>query len=298
MPKPEDFLLFEESNRITEATRREILDSLVLDGKEFHGRLDLIAFLKRIWDLESMPSTDPRFDSADGDIWQHMVRNNDWEVSYLLYEYLELPTASDEVFIKFLETCVHPVVLPDPVEQTERVEEFNQNLAVDGYSLMVKSYKSSKPVYEVVDTGPESSASAKAPAYEVVLSFAGEDREYVEQVAAYLKSSGVSIFYDRYEEVSLWGKDLAEHLDIVYGGRSRYCVIFISKHYADKLWTTHEKRSALAKALAEKNEYILPARFDDTELEGIRRTVGYIDCRIRKPEELGDLILKKLGRKK
>jgi hypothetical protein len=37
-------------------------------------------------------------------------------------------------------------------------------------------------------------------------------------------------------------------------------------------------------------------RFDKTEIPGIRHTLGYIDISKRPPEELGILILKKLGR--
>ena len=106
----------------------------------------------------------------------------------------------------------------------------------------------------------------------------------------------MKLFYDRYEEVTLWGKDLAEHLDRVYRGNARYCIMFISEHYAKKVWTNHERRSAFAKALEEKEEYILPVRFDKTEIPGLRPTIGYIDMSARPSEELGVLILKKLGR--
>ena len=44
--------------------------------------------------------------------------------------------------------------------------------------------------------------------YDIALSFAGDDRGYVEQVADALKSNGIKVFYDRYERVALWGKDL------------------------------------------------------------------------------------------
>ena len=67
------------------------------------------------------------------------------------------------------------------------------------------------------------------PSYDVVFSFAGENRDYVERVADYLRSQRVRVFYDQYEEVSLWGKDLAEHFDFVYRRSGRYCVMFISK---------------------------------------------------------------------
>jgi len=134
------------------------------------------------------------------------------------------------------------------------------------------------------------------PSYDVVFTFAGENRDYVEQVANYLRSQGVTVFYDQYEEASLWGKDLAEHFDFVYRRSGRYCVMFISKHYVEKMWTRHERRAALARALQERKDYVLPARFDDSEVPGILPTVGYISLTAKSPVELGKIILKKLGR--
>lgn len=132
--------------------------------------------------------------------------------------------------------------------------------------------------------------------YDVVLSYAGEDRVYVEEVASALKASDVRVFYDRYEEASLWGKDLVEHFDSVYRNDGRYCLMFISKAYAEKMWTRHERRSALARGLESKREYVLPARFDDAKVEGLRPTTAYIDLRRVAPDELTRLVLQKLGR--
>jgi hypothetical protein len=101
--------------------------------------------------------------------------------------------------------------------------------------------------------------------YDVALSFAGEDRGYVEQVASHLRESGVKVFYDRYEEATLWGKDLYEHFHDIYQNKAKYMVMFASEHYARKVWPNHERQSAQARTLREKREYILPARFDDTE---------------------------------
>jgi hypothetical protein len=130
--------------------------------------------------------------------------------------------------------------------------------------------------------------------FDVALSFAGEDREYVDNIAGQLRARGLKVFYDKYEQVTLWGKDLYEHLDNVYQREARYCVLFASKHYASKVWTTHERRSAQARALREKEEYILPVRFDDTEIPGLRPTIGYIDTRYLTSDQLVDLILQKV----
>lgn len=52
--------------------------------------------------------------------------------------------------------------------------------------------------------------------YEVTLSFAGEDREYVEEVAKVLKENNLSVFYDKFEEVNLWGEDLAIYFERLF----------------------------------------------------------------------------------
>jgi hypothetical protein len=131
--------------------------------------------------------------------------------------------------------------------------------------------------------------------YDVCLSFAGEDREYVDEVAAELRGKGVRVFYDRYERAELWGKDLYEHLQWVYREAAKYCVLFVSEAYAVKLWTSHERKSAQARALETHGEYVLPARFDATEIPGLLPTVGYIDLAVTAPAELADLIVAKLG---
>lgn len=128
--------------------------------------------------------------------------------------------------------------------------------------------------------------------YQVALSFASEDRPYVSQVARLLRQRKVRVFYDEYESVSLWGKDLYVHLDEVYRKRARYCVVFLSQHYSSKLWTSHERESAQARAFQQQNEYILPVKIDSTEIPGIKPTIGYVS---KLPaRQLADLIYRKI----
>ncbi len=130
--------------------------------------------------------------------------------------------------------------------------------------------------------------------YDVALSFAGEDRAYVEEVAKALTSVGVKVFYDKLEETNLWGANLYDYLNEVYMKRSKFTIMFISRWYAEKRWTNFERKSAQAKALMENNEYILPVRFDDTEIPGLLPTIGYISANDRTPEEIARLTLQKL----
>ena len=222
--------MHEKPNNISEVTRRDIVDALLLDKDPFYGRLDLIAFLRRVWPLQTMPSADDRFNNAEGDIWQHMVNNSDWSMDELLYSKLHVLDMPDEMFAKFLEACVHPLVSSDPEKIDRLIALFNEALANDGF-LSSLGANSGHTSYKVVSA---TGAAGLNEAYEVVLSFAGEDRDYVNEVAALLKSNDVSLFYDVYEEATLWGKDLVEHLHKVYSGSARYCVMFISHFYAEK----------------------------------------------------------------
>lgn len=131
--------------------------------------------------------------------------------------------------------------------------------------------------------------------YDIALSFAGENREYVEAVAVLLKSFGVKVFYDKFEETNLWGKNLFEYLNDVYKKKTKYTVMFISKHYKDKLWTNHERRSMQERAFNESSEYILPVRFDETEIPGLHSTISYIDLREKSPSDLANIICSKIG---
>ena len=79
--------------------------------------------------------------------------------------------------------------------------------------------------------------------YDVALSFAGEDRSYAEALRTALKRRNVEVFYDSDEKANLWGQNLYTNLSELYQNRARFCVMFISKDYAAKLWTNHEREA-------------------------------------------------------
>jgi hypothetical protein len=132
------------------------------------------------------------------------------------------------------------------------------------------------------------------PKYDIALSFAGEDRAFVEEVAMALKKASISVFYDKFEDQDLWGKDLYQSLSDIYMRQARYTVIFISQHYAKKAWTNHELKSAQAKAFSSLREYILPIRFDDTSISGVLPTTGYLNAKRMNPVQVAQKIINKL----
>jgi hypothetical protein len=131
--------------------------------------------------------------------------------------------------------------------------------------------------------------------YDIVISFAGEDRPVAEEIARGLVLKGMHVFYDEYARAELWGKDLYSHLTTTYRDEGKFCLMIISENYAKKLWTSHERRAAQARAFADSSEYILPLRLDDTSVDGVLTTTGYIDMRSTALERVVELLVQKVA---
>jgi len=131
--------------------------------------------------------------------------------------------------------------------------------------------------------------------WDVALSFAGTQREYVAKVAEALKARHVRCFYDVDEEIRLWGTHLAEELPRIYARESAVVVVFISADYAAGDWTRLERRAAFSEAVAAAGVYVLPARFDDSDLPGLLSDVVTVDLRRSTPEQFADLLVAKLA---
>jgi WD40 repeat protein len=131
--------------------------------------------------------------------------------------------------------------------------------------------------------------------WDVALSFAGAQRDYVQQVAQALQARGMRCFYDADRQVELWGKNLAEELPVIYGEQAAAVVVFVSAEYAARDWTRLERRAALNRAVRERREYVLPARFDDTPLPGLLSDMVAIDLRNRTPQQFAAMIAAKLA---
>lgn len=134
--------------------------------------------------------------------------------------------------------------------------------------------------------------------YSVVLSFSGEQREYVERVSRELDRLKIPHFYDFDRREDLWGKDLARYLDQVYYEDSEYFIPFISKEYVEKMWPSRELSAALDRNMNDSRpdyqQYILPVYFDDIRVSGISKSIAYYDGNKITPEALAVAICKKL----
>ena len=136
---------------ISEPTRLNIADELALRRVDPAGRLDEVAFLSRMFDLKTLPTTDHRtreFPDMAADVWQHRVNNSDWPDGWFWTDRrLGILRAPDEVFLQFLATMVHPVVRPDPDERDSVLALFNRHLEPEGWNIVEVSRVGSHPIY-------------------------------------------------------------------------------------------------------------------------------------------------------
>ncbi len=131
--------------------------------------------------------------------------------------------------------------------------------------------------------------------YQVAISFAGEQRDYAEQVARHLTRYGVAYFYDAQNQSELWGRHGAEEFQQIYSARTQFVLMLISKEYVEKQWPRHERRSAIAEALRRQSEFILPVRFDDAWPDGLPTDMLYMPAQKKTASEIAAMIAKKLG---
>lgn len=201
---------------LSDVTRGNILHKLLCElGCGIFRKLDMIDFLKRIWDLDNMPSTDRRVKSASEDICQHIEINSDWDIDYLLITYLKLQHCEMSIFIKFLEEIVHPIVR-DEDEQLKIINEIDNYLVRDGYKYEKVSEISGYGVYKVrhINEGVNEKIknlifSADGPKLEIVIEDALTNNIRI------VKNQDYCLVYDKpisingltWNEMAEWWKD-------------------------------------------------------------------------------------------
>ena len=164
--------------RISEATRRDIFDSIIIENVPWNGRLEEPNFLARLFDLEALPSTDGRFKDAYDDIWQHRINNYDWDDDWVFSDTrFNLLHGEDEMFLRFLCETLHPVVRTD-AEEIERLRQgYNLLLQNDGYEIVAKAKMAGRAIYVARQIG----LRPEIPLNSLKEKFSGTDTSYVLQ---------------------------------------------------------------------------------------------------------------------
>lgn len=135
-----------KSSNLPKSVRQNIADGLRLEKVKWHGELNDVEFLSRLYELEKLPSTDSRYKDAAGDIWQHRYNNDDWEDEWIFSDSrFNLFDGSAEAFLRFLCETVHPVVRPQREEAIKLVEHFNDQLHDAGWELYQEQQIAGRP---------------------------------------------------------------------------------------------------------------------------------------------------------
>ncbi|WP_373754579.1 hypothetical protein [Pseudomonas sp.] len=151
-----------KSSSLPKLVRQNIVDGLRLESIKWHGELNDVEFLSRLYELENLPSTDSRYKDAAGDIWQHRYNNDDWEDDWIFSDSrFNLFDGSAEAFLRFLCETVHPVVRPQREDAIKLVEHFNDQLHDAGWELYQEQQIAGRPrfSYRLISSG---SAEANA----------------------------------------------------------------------------------------------------------------------------------------
>ncbi|OPX11085.1 TIR domain-containing protein [Mycobacterium sp. AT1] len=112
--------------------------------------------------------------------------------------------------------------------------------------------------------------------YDIAVSFAGEQRDFVQDVVRGLGLPKDRVLYDADYKAALWGEELTEVFTTLYRDEARYVVMFISREYAEKEWCGVERKAALRRRMMTQGAYILPVRLDSTKLDDVKGLLGTI----------------------
>lgn len=130
----------------------------------------------------------------------------------------------------------------------------------------------------------------------VALSFPGEHRNYVHQVANALaeKLGQDKVFYDQWHTAELARPDMDVLLQSLYHDHSELLVPFLCADYERKEWCGLEWRAIRDLIKRRQSKDIMPMRFDNTEIPGIFSIDGYVDLNNLMPQRAAELILQRL----
>lgn len=128
--------------------------------------------------------------------------------------------------------------------------------------------------------------------FEVALSFPGEVRSLVEQIAFELERriGPNSCFYDNNYISQLARPSLDTLLQDIYRNRSKLVVVFLSSDYHKKEWCGIEFRAVREIIMERDDKRIMFIRTDDGSVDGVLKTDGYVDARRFRPADLARFI--------
>lgn len=133
--------------------------------------------------------------------------------------------------------------------------------------------------------------------FRVGLSFAGEKREFVSQVAELLarEFGKGKVLYDKFHQAEFSRGDLGIYLGRLYHDECDLVVVVLCAKYEEKPWTGGtEWRAIHALLMQRRDASVMLCRFDQARVDGIYENAGFVDFDDRTPEQAAQLILERL----
>jgi len=202
--------------------RQDIIDFFRMEQLCWSGLLDEVEFLQRLYDIESLPSTDSRFKSASSDIWQHRVNNpddwpDDWIFSDRRFRLMDGPT---EGFLRFLCEVVHPLVRPDRNDCLRLVNAINDRIQLHGWKLVEDEPLAGRPRFVPRQTKLSVGRSATRARSVADALDAGWMQKEIERLERAVESDPALAIGTAKELVETCCKTILSKLDIEFGKRA------------------------------------------------------------------------------
>ena len=132
-----------------------------------------------------------------------------------------------------------------------------------------------------------------AKRFRVALSFSGDERPYVSEVAGHLADhfGGDKVFYDKNYRAELARRDMDLYLQKIYREQADIIALFSSGSYNTKYWTSIEGR-AIRDLLNQRSENIVLVKMDDAASpDGFFPFDGYLPAETLSPREVAEDII-------
>lgn len=130
--------------------------------------------------------------------------------------------------------------------------------------------------------------------YDVAISYASEQEQYVRRVAKILEKENLVVFYAPNREEEFLGKDMIVEFYQIYRYDSMFVVSFISDEYLKKDFTMHEAKTALLREKEEKRNCLIPVclgnSWGDARVLGLDSDIHYLNGDRLKEVEVADKI--------
>jgi hypothetical protein len=130
--------------------------------------------------------------------------------------------------------------------------------------------------------------------FDVLLSFAGAERDYARAIYEIASANGIRVFLDEEFQHEIWGKNLVEYLDRAYRERGSYVLVLLSAAYRERAFTRVERRAAFDRMIREASEYLLPVKVDDSWIDVLPAATAYLDLRVHGVLGVCELLVRKI----